>query len=93
MPTEPATLPRFEIRPLTDEEGGGYLVEFPDYPGCMADGETPEEALVEGRDALASYLDLEGPGPTRADIGRGLWRSVAAAGAQVAACGARAAGG
>ncbi|WP_353862052.1 type II toxin-antitoxin system HicB family antitoxin [Azospirillum formosense] len=47
---------RFEVRPLTDEEGGGYAVEFPDYPGCIADGATPEEAIREGRDALTSYL-------------------------------------
>ena len=54
-------LPRSQIRPLTKEEGGGYLVEFPDYSGCMADGATPEEAIHEGRDALRSYtLTLEG---------------------------------
>jgi antitoxin HicB len=48
-------LPRFEIRPLSREEGGGYLIEFPEFPGCIADGETPEEAIREGRDALLSY--------------------------------------
>jgi antitoxin HicB len=51
----PNKLPRFEVRPLTAEEGGGYLVEFPEYPGCMADGATIEEALHEARDALKSY--------------------------------------
>lgn len=54
MTTEP-DLPRFEIRPLTQSEGGGYLIEFPEFPGCIADGETPEEAMREGRDALNSY--------------------------------------
>jgi hypothetical protein len=54
MATEMA-LPRFEMRPLSEEEGGGYLIEFPDYPGCVADGETPEEAMREGTDALNSY--------------------------------------
>ena len=49
-------LPRFEIRPLSEEDGGGYLITFPDYPGCMADGETPDAAVAEGRDALASYV-------------------------------------
>ena len=24
--------------------GGGYLATVPDLPGCMSDGETPEEA-------------------------------------------------
>jgi antitoxin HicB len=60
-------LPRFEIRPLTEDEGGGYLIEFPDYPGCMADGETPEAAIAEGRDALVSYVatlrELDRPMP------------------------------
>src|SRR5205823_2976841 len=42
----------FQIRPLSTEEGGGYLIEYPDIPGCMADGETPEEAIESGRDAL-----------------------------------------
>ncbi len=44
------------IRPLSKKEGGGYLAEFPDLPGCMADGETIEEALHESADALASWL-------------------------------------
>jgi antitoxin HicB len=56
MGIESAVLPRFEVRPLSAAEGGGYLLEFPDYPGCIADGETPEEAIREARDALASYL-------------------------------------
>lgn len=56
MAAELAELPRFAVRPLSREEGGGYLVEFPDYPGCIADGETPEAAISEARDALASYL-------------------------------------
>lgn len=49
--------PRFEIRPLTEVEGGGYLIEFPDFPGCIADGETPQEAIERGKDALISYTD------------------------------------
>jgi len=47
----------FEVRPLTEEEGGGWLVTFPDLPGCMADGETVEEAIQEAVDAEKSYLD------------------------------------
>ena len=48
-------LPHLAVSPLSMEDGGGYLIEFPDFPGCMSDGETPEEAIREGRDALASY--------------------------------------
>jgi antitoxin HicB len=46
----------FLVRPLSKEEGGGYLVEFPDVPGVISDGETPEEAARKGRDALAAAL-------------------------------------
>jgi len=44
------------VRPLTQEEGGGYLVEFPDLPGCMSDGETVAEALANAAEAQATWL-------------------------------------
>jgi predicted RNase H-like HicB family nuclease len=37
-------------------EGGGYLVEFPDLPGCMSDLETIEEAVADGQDAKESWI-------------------------------------
>jgi len=43
---------QFTVRPLSKEEGGGYLVEYPDIPGCMSDGETIAEAIANGREAL-----------------------------------------
>jgi antitoxin HicB len=46
----------FEMRPLSEEEGGGWLIVFPDLPGCMSDGETPEEAIKNGQDALECWL-------------------------------------
>ena len=46
----------FTVRPMTVDEGDGYLIEFPDVPGCISDGQTPEEALVNGHDALKSVL-------------------------------------
>ncbi len=47
---------QFTVRPLSAEEGGGYLVEYPDIPGCMSDGETVEEAIANGREALRDCL-------------------------------------
>jgi antitoxin HicB len=47
---------RFTVRPMTAEEGAGYLIEFPDVPLCMSDGATVEEAIVNGRDALKCCL-------------------------------------
>ena len=32
----------FTICLLATEDGGGYRIEFPDVPGCISDGETPE---------------------------------------------------
>lgn len=49
---------QFTVRPLSEEEGGGYLVEYPDIPGCMSDGETIAEAIANGRDALRDCLDV-----------------------------------
>jgi len=46
----------FEVRPLTGDEGGGWLITFPDLPGCMSDGESPEEAIENGKDAVAAWL-------------------------------------
>ena len=49
---------QFTVRPLSREEGGGYLVEFPDIPGCMSDGETIEEAIMNGREALLDCMEV-----------------------------------
>jgi antitoxin HicB len=46
----------FTIRPLSADDGGGFLIEYPDLPGCHSDGDTPEQAVVNGRDAVRSYL-------------------------------------
>jgi predicted RNase H-like HicB family nuclease len=47
--------PRCQIRPFTDNEGGGYLISFPDFPGVVSSGAMPEEAIRRGRDALDVY--------------------------------------
>ena len=53
----------FDIRPLSKAEGGGYLISFPDFSECIADGETVEEAISNGRGALAAtILALEDKG-------------------------------
>ena len=46
----------FSVRKLSTEEGGGYLVAYPDVPLCQSDGETIEEAIANGRDALEGSL-------------------------------------
>jgi antitoxin HicB len=46
----------FVVRRLTDDEGGGYLVEYTDVPYCIADGKTAGEATLHGREALEACL-------------------------------------
>lgn len=52
------------ISRLAEEDGGGYLITFPDLPGCMSDGETEEEALENGKDAFLCWVSA------RADMGK-----------------------
>lgn len=46
----------FTTRLLSVEDGGGYLIEFPDLPGCLSDGETIDEAIVNGADAMQCWI-------------------------------------
>lgn len=46
----------FEVHRLTAEEGGGFLIAYPDFAECIADGETVDEALANGREALAATV-------------------------------------
>ena len=46
----------FTVRPLAADEGGGYLIEFPDLPGCLSDGETVDETIANGMDAKQAWL-------------------------------------
>jgi antitoxin HicB len=45
------------VQPLSAEDGGGFVATVPDLPGCMSDGETPEEALTNVQDAIATWIE------------------------------------
>jgi len=45
------------IEPLSQDDGGGFLATVPDLPGCMSDGETPEEALLNVQDAILAWIE------------------------------------
>lgn len=45
------------LQPLSEEDGGGYAATVPDLPGCMSDGETPEQAVVNVADAIRSWIE------------------------------------
>ena len=44
------------LRKLSAEEGGGWLVEYVDLPGCLGAGETPEAALKDGEAAVEEWI-------------------------------------
>jgi antitoxin HicB len=53
----------FEIYPLSKENGGGFLISYPDFSECISDGETISEAIKNGRNALVATmatLELKG---------------------------------
>ncbi|RJG00888.1 type II toxin-antitoxin system HicB family antitoxin [Noviherbaspirillum sedimenti] len=54
------------VSPLSSDDGGGYLITFPDLPGCMSDGETEMQAVANGRDAFASWVSA------RMDAGKAI---------------------
>ena len=45
------------VQPLAAEDGGGFVATVPDLPGCMSDGETPEEAIANVQDAIAAWIE------------------------------------
>ena len=42
---------------IEKEPTSDYGVYFPDLPGCISAGETLEEALVMGQEALSFYIE------------------------------------
>ena len=47
------------ISTIPSDEGGGYLASIPDCPGCIADGDTIDEAIAEIRDAFEAWSMAE----------------------------------
>jgi antitoxin HicB len=46
-----------DIKPVSDERGGGYMAVVPDLPGCKSDGNTREEALRNVYDAIDCWIE------------------------------------
>lgn len=47
----------FELRSLSEKEGGGFLVSFTDFNECIADGNAVEEAIKNGYEALGALIE------------------------------------
>ena len=65
------------VRPLSAEDGGGWLASVPDLPGCMSDGETMQEAIENVTDAIQSWKEAAqelGRAVPAPGSSRGEWR-------------------
>jgi predicted RNase H-like HicB family nuclease len=44
---------------LEKQEEGGYTVYIPSLPGCISQGESKEEALINIKEAAELYLEAD----------------------------------
>ena len=47
----------YKMEVVADVDEGGYVVSFPDLPGCLTCGNTFEEAVKYAEDAKRSWLE------------------------------------
>lgn len=73
---------------LIHEENGVFGISFPDYPGCVSGGDTMDEAVSKGHQALGFHLrgmmddGDEVPAPSKISIAYQKAREEIAAGAR-----------
>jgi len=48
---------RYETIIYWSEEDQAYLAEVPELPGCMADGETPQDALRQVQTIIDEWIE------------------------------------
>ena len=48
---------KYEIIIYWSEEDGAYLAEVPELPGCMADGQTYQEALTNVERVIQEWIE------------------------------------
>ena len=54
MKTENA---RYELIIYWSKEDNAFVVEVPELPGCMADGQTYEEAVANAQHVIADWIE------------------------------------
>jgi predicted RNase H-like HicB family nuclease len=48
---------RYDMIVYWSDEDQRYIVEVPELPGCMADGETPEEAVRNAQVIIREWIE------------------------------------
>ena len=51
---------KFKVELIYDAEYNGYVAECPSLPGCMSQGKSISEAMVNIREAISGYLCYAG---------------------------------
>ena len=57
---------RYEVIIYWSEEDQAYIAEVPELPGCIADGRTYQEALLQAETIVAEWID------TATELGRSI---------------------
>lgn len=47
----------YRMKIVEDKEEGGYVVSYPDLPGCITSGETIEAAVANAVDAKKVWIE------------------------------------
>ena len=48
---------KYELIIFWSEDDQSYVVEIPELPGCMADGETYQEAIKNAQIVISGWID------------------------------------
>lgn len=48
---------KYEIIIYWSKEDAAFIAEIPELPGCMAHGDTPEDALKNAKEAIQLWID------------------------------------
>lgn len=51
------TLIKYELIIYWSEEDHAFIVEVPELPGCMADGETYEQAVANAKIVIGQWIE------------------------------------
>ena len=49
---------KFNVYPLSEEDGGGFYAEVPELPGCIASAATLEETMELLKEAIESWIEV-----------------------------------
>lgn len=49
---------RYEIILYWSEDDAVFIAEVPELPGCMAHGDTQDEALHQAQQAMAAWIEV-----------------------------------